>query len=204
MPVRIKPTYDLGPCVLNLESIQKIVNRVEGDFPATTNCFANDDVWEIFDEPGQSFLAAISQHDTLDSFSVKATSSTSGNRKEIDITFDEKKAEIRCTAHPEHEQWFKHFLIDITEYILPPSFVQLTAHRYMQGGFNLSFMFLSIPFNPSSAASTPYCRIVIRKKPPNPFVENIIANLVSNVIWIMLVFVFGIVSTLIAQNILGK
>jgi hypothetical protein len=51
----------------------------------------------------------------------------------------------------------------------------------------------------SGTISTPYTKIVIRDKPPNAFLENVKANLVSNVIWAILVFILGIIATFVGQ-----
>ena len=203
MPIRIKPTHDLRPCVLTLESLRKIVELVDEDFP-TAAYSANDNVWEIYEEPKQSFLAAVSQRDTLDSFMVKAQTGVPGNERELQIVFDEDKATVSCMARPEHEHWFRHFLIDLKECILSPSFMQLVVHRYGQGRLYLRLPLLFVPFDISMAVSTPYCKIVIHRKPPNPFVENIKANLVSNIIWAVIVFLLGVITTLVTQGIIGR
>lgn len=204
MPTRIKPVHDLGPCVLTLESIQSIIEILERDLPAARYS-ATDSAWEIYDEPGQSFLDAISQRDTLDSFRVSTEIGvlSAGGRK-IEMVFDENSARILCTARPEHEHWFEHFLIDIKKQIRPPSFVQLAVHRFGHGAFYIRLPLLFLPLDTSMLVSTPYCKIVIRKRPPSPFVENVKANLVSNVIWAVIVFVLGVVATLVIQRLFGR
>ena len=71
MPIRIKPVHDFGPCVLTLESIRGIIELVERDFSSAVYS-AIDGIWEVFDDPKESLLKAISQRQTLDSFNVKA------------------------------------------------------------------------------------------------------------------------------------
>jgi hypothetical protein len=49
-----------------------------------------------------------------------------------------------------------------------------------------------------------YCQIVLYKRPPNAFIENVKANLVSNLIWVIFVFVTGILFTLVSLWIYRK
>jgi len=176
---------------------------VERDFPNVLYS-ASDGVWEIYDEPKDSFLNAISTHETLDSFWVKAESNTSDSKKAIEIVFDKHTAKIACIASPEYSHWFEHFMIDLRKHILPPSFAQLVAYGLGEGRFYLRLPLLFVPVDIPLVASAPYCKIVIRKSPPDPFIENIKANLVSNVIWVIIVFLLGVLTTIVTQNISGR
>jgi hypothetical protein len=202
MPVRIRPVHDLGPCTLTLEQIQKISELVEQNFPSVTYS-AYDGVWEIYDEPKDPFLLAISQRETLDSLGIKGSGDPS---KEVAIVFNEKEAKVDCTARPEDENWFEHFLFDLRKFIGPPTVRQLTAYLYKDSDAfapylaHTSVLFgIPIRINTSAIIATPYCRIVIRQKPPSQLVENIKANLISNIIWVVIVFVSGALFALFLQ-----
>lgn len=206
MPIRIKPTHDLGPCVLNLDSLQRIIKLVDNEFPAATYS-ATDNVWEIYDEPSRPFLDAVSQRATLDSFVVNGKLATAANYmlpKEVTIVFNESEATVMCNAQPDQQNWFEHFLIDLKKHILPPSFAQRLANIYRKGNFTLSYpviigsvLTMSVE-QFSNTAKNPYCRIAIRQRLPSPFIESIKANLVSNLIWAL----FGAILLIIAQWIL--
>src|SRR5690349_13104880 len=109
----------------------------------------------------------------------------------VELIFDEDQAKVICTAKPEDEHWFEHFLIDLKKHVLSPSVKQLIVHKFGTGEIYLRFPLAFVPFDTGTVVSTPYCRIIIRQKPPSPFIENIKANLVSNVIWAVVVFILG-------------
>ncbi len=182
MPIRIKPSHDLGPCVLTLESIRKIISLIEKDFPVAS-CSASDRVWEVYDEPSAPFFKAISQRETLDSFRVEAKSEFEDVR--LELVFSEDEAKVTCIAKPEDDHWLEHFLIDLKNSILRPYYKQLIVHKFGKGEIYFRLPFILMPFDTSTAVSTPYCKIIIRQRPPSPFIENIKANLVSNVIWLI-------------------
>ncbi|BAZ00488.1 hypothetical protein NIES37_44800 [Tolypothrix tenuis PCC 7101] len=203
MPIRIKPTYTIGTCVVTFEDIQKIAQLVDTEFPLSTYS-ATDKIWEIYDETQSSFLTAISQRDTLDSLEIRASDNAPVDSREIKIIFDKKEASVTCTADPKHERWFEHFVADLEELTHPPTFSQMMD----QGGFYRDLLNITVkitlPHYVSLGTSTPYCKIVIREKPPNPFIENIKANIVSNIIWAVGVFIFGVAATLVTQQLLNK
>jgi hypothetical protein len=88
---------------------QGIIHLVEADF-RFVEYSANDGVWEIVEEPKTPFLAAISQHDTLDSFSVRTITGLNDERRiKLDIVFDERE------AAPRDEQ------IKISKRVFPPT-----------------------------------------------------------------------------------
>lgn len=198
MPIQIKPTHHLGSCVLTLDSIKGIIHLVKADF-RLAEYSANDGVWEIVDEPEGPFLAAISQHDTLDSFCVRARTEHDDERITLDIVFDEREAKVVCIARPEDQHWFEHFLFDLKKLLLPPTFKQIMVHKLRGGEIYFKPAIMGFVTGFSGTISTPYTKIVIRDKPPNAFLENVKANLVSNVIWAILVFILGIIATFVGQ-----
>jgi len=208
MPIRIKPLQKLDPCILTLESLQKITALIESSFPNASDTIAfsaSDDIWEIYDERRDSFLNAISGRQKLDSFRVDVKSQ--GAVEQIEIVFDDKEAKVLCIADPQQANWFEHFMIDLKKCLLPSSFVQFLAYVYGQREitFNFRLLFLTIPYNnPVPKISAPYCKIVIQQRPPSPFIENIKANIASNIIWAIFVFIFGIISTIVIQQFLNK
>lgn len=172
------------------------------EFPSAL-FFATDEAWEIYDEDSRdNFLNAISHRETLDSFIV---STPRPSPRELELRFTESEAKILYKGNPDDENWFEHFLSDLKKSILPPTFRQLAVYAASSGGnrFDLTLVFqYSIPIN--IRVETPYCKIVIQQRPPNQFVENVKANLVSNIIWAVITFALGVVATLVMQNFLHK
>jgi hypothetical protein len=124
---------------------------------------------------------------------------------EIKIVFNKDEATVTCNAHPSQQTRIEHFLLDLNKHVLPPSFSQRIANLYRKSERTLGFP--SVIFGPFFAMSidgmlestkNPYSYIVIKENPPNPFIENIKANLVSSVIWAFI----GAIILLIAQWIL--
>lgn len=181
MPIRIKPDFDLGPCILNLESIKGIVALVHKDFPSASYS-AHDGIWEIYQEPNNALLDAISQKERLDSFVINAEDTSQARR--LEIVFDDTQARVSLIAAPGDYNWFEHFIIDLKKHILRPSLFQSVSRGnrvYIGLPSLLLFGGFDVP-----VGRAPYCRIILRAKPPNPFVENIKANLVSSLIWALL------------------
>jgi hypothetical protein len=217
MPIRIKPVYNFEPCVLTLDSIRAIIKLITENFPDYFFS-ASDDIWEIYDEESETFfIESISKRDILDTFQIVANSDPTkfaGDLAawqksranppapigvQIELTFNEASAKLSCTAIPDNHRWLEHFVSDIKHHLHPPSFSQLVVNRFGRGGeLNLSLQLVYIPI--TTSFTTPYSRIVIRKRPPDPFIENIKANLVSNIIWVVLVFVLGFITSLIMQQ----
>ena len=208
MPIRIRPELDLKPCKINNNGFNGIVERVHKDFPDATYC-ATDYVWEIYDETKDTFLAEVLQRENIDSFSIKAQSNNQlpqSDRKEIEIVFSETEASFICKAHPSQKDWVEHILIDINKHLLAPSLLQRMAHNYFGSrAVRIPFTLTTITGAAMdlfwgefmSAPKQPYCRIILREKPSNSFIENIMGNLVSNIIWL----VFGALALLIIQLI---
>ncbi len=203
MPIRINPLLDLGPCVLTLENIKKIADTVEKEFPQAVFS-ADDKIWQIYGEPKVPFLTAVAHRDLLDAFGIWGQVDLVGKSREITVLFNDEEASIKLVADPEDEIWFEHLVTDIKKHLGPPTFRQMVVYRSGSTHFDVRLLFLTFPVDLSAALTTPYCRITIKQNPPNPFVENVKANLVSNVLWAIFVFILGIVSTLVGQLLLGK
>ena len=54
--------------------------------------------------------------------------------------------------------------------------------------------------NALAASSSPYGRIIIKKRPPNQFVENVKAGLATNLIWL----IAGVLITMVSGWLLDK
>ncbi len=195
MPIRIKPEHDLGVCTLNYESIEGIVDLVQTEFP-NSKYSAEDGVWEIFDENSDEFLSAIQAREKLDSFTIISDVMV-GEDRNLKLSFNKEEAKVNFTASLDQERWFEHFILDLKDNILPSTVSQRMMYVYGKSNFLVGFNFFLfsffVPFIPGT--TTDYCRILIQQKPPNPFIESVKANLVSNFIWLVL----GAISILIAQ-----
>ena len=205
MPVRIKPVYDLGPCRLFLDGIKGISDRVERDFP-NVRYGALDGAWEIYDEPRQTFLDAISQRERLDEITIIAEKEQPSPIS-LKIILGKKEANVYLVAAPELQDWFEHFLIDLKKHLEKPDFAQLLAYTTSArnkgiGWFSAMVVVATVPgsFNTTLKFSSAYCKIIIHRRPPNEFVENIKVNLVSNLIWAILVFIAGVIVTLLSTG----
>lgn len=202
MPVRVNPVQHFGPCILTLASLKGICDRVLVDFPSA-KFNGTDGVWEIFDEGMDVFIDEVSRRERLDSFTVKA--SNSSKRSSLKIIFDGQIAQVTLQDGSDAMYWFEHFLIDIRSHLLKPSLRQ-SLSRPMTGesaNFEYSLPGLAmVPFFLFGALSSTsrHCTIVIKENPPSPRVENIKANLISNVIWLIL----GVVLALISGWILSE
>lgn len=214
MPIRIKPVYDLGPCVLDLEGIKEICALVHQHFNQA--CFsAESGIWEVYNEPSHEFIEAISPHQTLDSFVVKAENriqegNTSGEQTNriIEMVFDRTQATVKFSGPFEQENWFEHFLIDTRKHLRRPDLRQ----RLLRETASTKLEPFPIPAysdapslwtewllrNAITSSRAKYCYIILRRNPPDPFIENIKANLVSNLIWLIIAFVGDIVCTFLA------
>ena len=184
MPIRIKPEQELQPCLLTLESIQGITDLVTREFPQATYS-AYDGSWEAYNETRDGLLDAISGRDSLDSFVGQGEDGSSNEPRKIEVTFNDREAKVNCVASPQHQNWFEHFMIGLKKHVLPATFAQ----RWVgvpgeKSWFNV--MLGTVFFGFSYESRAPYCTITLRKKPPNRLVENIQANLVSNLIWVVI------------------
>lgn len=166
-------------------------------------------------EPLDAFLKTIASRDKLDSFSVNAPARLVHEITEtiqsiddirptntITLTFNRDIAEVSFSGKPDTQNEIEHLLFDLKKYLLPPTFKQLIKH----GGFNqslqLSVLSLMFPLNVNKLYDTPYCAIQIRSQPPDPMLESIKANLLSNIIWVVITFLGGVIATLIGQSLL--
>ena len=190
MPIRITPIHQFSQCTLDLNSLRGIVERLERDFPASKYS-ARDVIWQIFDEPAESFLLEISNRKKLDSFEAQTDFH---NSRRLTIHFDEEHSQITLDAPPDHEDWFQHFLIDIQKYIHQLSFAQLF----------LNFLGASLAYSSiagfRASVTSPRSKIIIQARLKNPFTESIKANLVSNLIWVII----GAALILLAQWIFSR
>jgi hypothetical protein len=217
MPIRIKPVHDLKPCVLDLEGIKGICDLIMQNFNSA-KFSAEDGVWEVFNETKDKFISAITQREKLDSFTVKAKNilqdevviqgemlQEESADKVIRIRFDKHQAKVKFTGLHELENWFEHFIIDLRKQLRPPQFRQ----RLLAGGvkgfvITASLTIAGLSVNDLIRAGGIYCQIILHKRPTNPFVESVKANLVSNLIWVVLVFVAGILFTVFSIWIYRK
>jgi hypothetical protein len=207
MPVRIKPEHQLDPCVLTLYNIQQIASLVSKEFPKVTFA-AHDGYWEVYSEPKEGFLAAISGRSKLDSFRIDAESETGSERRKLEIVFNETLAKVIMSSPPEDLNWFEHFMIDLKKQCK-----STPSHEFLIGFLGqpsdpLQPDFILTPirwlFRIKQPIREPYCRIIIAAKSSDPFRENIKANLVSNIIWAVIVFVVGVIVTLVTQQFVTK
>ena len=203
MPIRVQPKRDFGLCSLNLDSIKAITERVEREFKGTKYS-AIDGFWEVYDEPQATFLDAISKHKTLDAFKVFASDPANGRAK-AELVFSEVEASLVFQGDPTNLDWLEHFTIDIKKHVLSSSFRQ--RFRGPQKMFITSTLgdikALSSMNIESLEFGEPYCRIVLYKAPPDPFIQSIWANLVSNFIWIFLGGVLTLIGAALAPSILN-
>lgn len=171
---------------------------------STVKFSAQDKFWEIYDEEElTSFIEAISSRLRLDYFSVEGYEKESGTVvfgekiehgsmqgvisvpdkliRSIHIHFDQDRAKVRCDISPDQLEWFEHFMIDLTKCLNPATFGQV---------FRLVGDKLPYPYT-IFLPQIPYSRILIKQKTPDPFVEGIKVNLISNLIWAVLGVMIG-------------
>lgn len=222
MPIRIKPIHKLEPCVLDFNSIKNICNLVEKQFPRVT-FFAQEGFWEIHNEKSlEVFLDALSKRETLDIFEVEGNEYESETEtfqigddetkvgsdktkdqasqsvirgfgtiygsdiliRSVKIKFTQHQATIHCEIPPEHLEWFEHFMFDLKKHLKPATLAQ---RMWILGNELPSPYMVFIP-------RSRYCKIIIRQKAPDPFLEGIKVNLVSNLIWAVLGVAIGFIA----------
>jgi hypothetical protein len=190
MPIRLKPYYDLKPCVLDLSSIKEITSILTEDFPGA-KFSANRGSLQVYNEPRDPFIEYIAEYDSLESFSAISENEINGSLLKIEMTFNEEQARVSFDGSPEHEKWIDHFISDLNKQLLEPSFRQRLS----------IFLFKTVEIPSFKIASykdvRPYCRIILKQKPSSPLVESIISNILSNIIWLIL----GMIILYIIQNI---
>jgi hypothetical protein len=184
MPIHIKPEYKLKPCMLNLNNIEEITRILSNSFPEA-RFSANRNPLQIFDEPRESFLEIISDLESIESFIAFAQGNIEGKPLKLQLEFSEKQAKVIFDAIPEHETWIEHFLIDLKKQLIPQSIIQKIS-GYFDCFFTLDSDGKSGPFG----CIRPYCRFALKQEPPNSLVENIKANLLSNIIWAIAGMIF--------------
>lgn len=178
MPIRIKPDYNFELCILNLKSIEEITTILCKDFPEA-KFSAAEGFWEVYDEPRESFLKYIYGRDNLTSFTATATGIIEGHIIELKLIFDKNQAKVIFTAQPEHEIWIEHFIMDLKKQIIPLTFMQKFVAFFFTGR-------IDIDISSAKWELKPRCKIILKQKPSNPMIGNIMANLLSNIIWLVL------------------
>ena len=224
MPVRIKPVHDFGPCVLDLDGIKNICALVDKDFP-NPKYSAEDDMWEVYDESSANFIDLIQTHKKLDSFVVSATNTSVLNLasqpiqpdKTLKLIFNQYQATLKFTGDESLKRWLNHFFNDLKELIHPPTFRQLINTQKRGGDLEPISLPKTVFITSASAIisglidkgismaltgnSAPYCKIIIQKKEPNQFWNDVKTGLVTNIIWVILGSVGTIILGLIAYFI---
>jgi len=224
MPIRIKPIHKLEPCVLDFNSIKNICKLVEKHFPKVIFS-AQEDFWEIYNERSlEIILEAISKRERLDLFGVEGAEYESGTKtfqfednetqaesdatknqnsisiirgsgvihgpdiliRSVKVEFTQYQATIHCEMPPDHLEWFEDFVFDLDKYLKPATLAQRMWILSNE---------LPSPYKVSIPRSR-YCQIVIKRKVPDPFLEGIKVNLVSNLIWAILGVMIGFIAAL--------
>lgn len=205
MPIRIKPTIELGRCQIDLDGIKKIIDLMNKEFSKVVYK-ADDDVWEIYLAKAEEFYEAIKTRDKLDSIIIEAelyvdkkhTLIDESSITELDVemqfleksmkvVFSAEEASISLSASPEEESWFEHFIIDIEKCFMPLNRIEKTIWSKI----GVYYIWPIVEMTTGINYFRPYCVITIKKKLPNPMIENIKANLISNIIWWLLTLVSG-------------
>ena len=111
------------------------------------------------------------------------------------------EAQVSLKANPNEESWFEHFLIDLRKFLLPPAFSQwISLWAGLTADIGIKVLAKNSNTNAFFLNTSPYCRIILRQKTPDPFWENIKANIVSNILWATLVFIVGVLVTLVSTG----
>jgi len=201
MPERIKPKFDFGPCTLNRSSIETLTHVMTSNLPSAVFA-AEEGIWEIYDERRSSLLEAIKPRKRLDAFRARAEETLSGRSRIVELVFTQSEASLTSTLTPEDQTWLEHLIIDLRKALLRPSLSQrlgIVASQAKGLGRGDGFaMVTTLHFAIEYVVARRrirYTRIILDKPEPNAFIENIKANLVSNVIWLLL----GIVATFVVQ-----
>jgi len=208
MPERIKPKYDFGPCRLNRASIERITALITEYLPSALFT-AEEGIWETYDENRGELLKAIAPRKRLDAFRARAEDETSGRARVVELAFTPTEASLTSTLSPVDQDWLEHLIIDVRKALLRPSLPQRLAVLAREGktgggGFLTATAFaaaLAVTFQYATAPRrAPYSRIILNEVPPSPFIANVKANLVSNLIWLLL----GIAITFLVQWLARK
>lgn len=197
MPIRIKPHYDLKPCILDLSSIEEISDILVKYFP-DVKFSANRGALQIYDEPKDSFIKYISNYDSIDSFSVEGQSNIEGSILVIKMVFDEEHASVSFVGSLEHNNWIEHFITDVKKKLHEPSLRQKFSNIFREG----------YDTNNPYKTFRPYCKIVLKKKQASLLIENIKANILSNIIWVILgmiiLYILQLISRISGFNLISK
>lgn len=189
MPIRIKPHYDFKPCILDLSSIEGITSILVKYFPEA-RFSATLGTLEVYDEPRDSFIKYISKYDYIESFSAQGIGSIEGCILNIGMLFDEEHACVSFEGSIEHNHWIDYFITNVKKQLREPSLKQrisIFLKEETEDGHT----------NPYRNVR-PYSRIILKQKQPSILTENIIANILSNIIWVVsgmiLLYIFQIIS----------
>jgi hypothetical protein len=173
MPIRIKPHYDLKPGVLYLSSIEEITNIFVKSFPEV-KFSANIGNLQIYDEKRDSFIEYISKYDSIESFSAEGQGNIDGSILNIKMIFDEGQASVLFDGSIDHNNWIEHFIFDVKKQLHEPSLGQRISIFFKEetedGSIN---RYRNV---------RPYSRIILKQK-KSQLIENIKANILSNIIW---------------------
>jgi len=161
---------------------------------------AEEGIWEIYDELRPTFLTALRPRKRLDAFRAHAEDLSSGRSRFVELAFTSTEAALTSTLEPDDESWLEHLIIDLRKALLSPSFSQRLAVAAREGKRGGGGLVLAASFNFAIESVTtprraPYARIVLDEPEPSAFIENVKANLVSNLIWLLL----GIAATVVVQ-----
>ncbi len=176
MPIRIKPHYDLKPGVLNLSSIEEITNILTKSFNEV-KFSAKIGNLQIYDENRDSFIEYISKYDSIESFSAEGQGNIDGSILNIKIIFDKEQAGVLFDGSIDHNDWIEHFIFDVKKQLYEPSLDQRISIFLKEETEDGSI-------NPYRNVR-PYSRIILKQK-KSQLIENIKANILSNIIWAML------------------
>ena len=111
---------------------------------------------------------------------ASAQGNVEGNPLKLQLEFSEKQAKVIFDAIPEQETWIEHFLIDLKKQLIPQSLLQKIS-GYLDGYFLLDSDGKSTPLG----CIRPYSRFILKQEPQSFLIENIKANLLSNIIWVI-------------------
>jgi hypothetical protein len=154
---------------------------------------AEDGIWIIYEEPSGSFVSNVSAREKLDSFKAECKPPQS---RSATLIFNDQEAKVIFDVDPSDNDWVKHFMVDLNELIRPPSLFQ----RF--GGFPIPLLLVGgavvIP------VKQPYCRIIIKAKPPNQRFLEIGDNIFANLLYDLLKVVLGAILAIVAAWLLKQ
>lgn len=203
MPIRVKPVHDLGPCLLDMESIKGICALVDKTFHYALYS-ATDGAWELYDEESAGLLAAIVGRTKLDSLTITAPSAKArgihhdiavhtgiqipafDDKRKVTLDFSSGNASVVFEVSPDEVDWVDHFMLDLKRHLRKPKIWQLRRSLWVRyWGFEVNL--------PETQTL-----ILLKMKEPNASVRSIRDNLASSIIYDIAKIVLGIIIALIA------